>query len=76
VTRTRIIEAARKAGFAFSEKPVTVATLKTTDEAFLTSTTQEVVPIIEADGQKIGLGQPGKVTERVYTAFVDLIGLL
>jgi D-alanine transaminase len=76
VTRTRIIEAAGRAGLICSEKPVTVAALKMADEAFLTSTTQEVVPIIEADGQKIGLGRPGNVTLRVYAAFVDWLGLL
>jgi branched-chain amino acid aminotransferase len=32
------------------------------DEAFLTSTTREVVPIVQVDNRKIGTGAPGPIT--------------
>jgi len=39
------------------------------DEAFLTSTTREVVPIVQVDGRTIGSGAPGVVTKRLLDAF-------
>lgn len=40
------------------------------DEIFISSTTAEVVPVIEVDGKPIGTGKPGPVARRVYEAFV------
>ena len=39
------------------------------DEAFLTSTTREVMPVVEADGRKIASGAPGPVTKRLLDGF-------
>jgi branched-chain amino acid aminotransferase len=39
------------------------------DEAFLTSTTREAVPIVEVDGRKIGSGKPGPVTLKLLEEF-------
>lgn len=39
------------------------------DEAFLTSSTREIVPIVEVDGRAIGSGRPGPVTERLLESY-------
>lgn len=42
-------------------------------EMFLTSTTMEICPIIQVDGQPVGNGKPGKITRRLQKAFVQSI---
>ena len=39
------------------------------DEAFLTSTTKEVLPVVQIDDLEIGAGHPGPVTLRVMALF-------
>ena len=39
------------------------------DEAFLTSTTREAVPIVTVDDRRIGTGKPGPVTWKLLIAF-------
>jgi branched-chain amino acid aminotransferase len=39
------------------------------DEAFLTSTTREIVPIVQVDDRKIGSGTPGPITRTLLEAF-------
>ena len=39
------------------------------DEAFLTSTTREIVPIVQVDDRKIGSGTPGPVTQTLLDGF-------
>jgi branched-chain amino acid aminotransferase len=41
------------------------------DEAFLTSTTRELVPIVRVDDRNIGDGKPGPVTRKLLQAFRD-----
>jgi len=43
------------------------------DEAFLTSSVRGVVPIVRADGQPIGDGKPGPITQRVMQAYEALV---
>src|SRR5919201_49092 len=54
--------------------PVQVAVLRDedlfgADEAFLTSTTREVVPIVQVDDRRIGSGSPGPVTRLLLEKF-------
>jgi D-alanine transaminase len=39
------------------------------DEAFLTSTSRHVLPLVRIDGQPIGHGRPGPITRRLQQAF-------
>ena len=39
------------------------------DEAFLTSTSRDITPVISVEGRKIGSGSPGPVTREIQTAF-------
>jgi branched-chain amino acid aminotransferase len=49
--------------------PLTYADLVGADEAFVTSTTKELLPVVEVDGQLIGTGRPGAVTAKAHTLF-------
>jgi D-alanine transaminase len=72
VTRDKILEAARAAGIETTEEPITRSDLHTADEAFLTSTTAEVVPVVTVDGKQIGTGKPGPISARIYEQFVRM----
>lgn len=57
-----------------SFSPVSVKNIPDLEEAFLTSSSRGVIPIVEIDGQKIGSGNPGAVTldlQRRYDAWTD-----
>lgn len=72
VTRDKILQASRAAGITCREERVMKSDLFKAGEIFLTSTTSEVVPVIEVDGKKIGNGVPGPVAGRVYGQFVRM----
>ena len=71
VTRNRIIDLARSNGIQVLEKPFTVSQAKTASEAFMTSTSSFVVPVIEIDGDKIGNGKSGPVTIAIQNLYND-----
>jgi branched-subunit amino acid aminotransferase/4-amino-4-deoxychorismate lyase len=52
---------------------VDVLDLARASEAFLTSTTLEVLPIRSVDGKPLGEGRPGPVGARLRQALRDLI---
>jgi D-alanine transaminase len=72
ITRAKLLEAARSAGLAVTERRVTKAELPAAAEVFLSSTTAEVVPVLAVDGQPIGAAKPGPVSARLYAEFVRL----
>jgi len=61
----------RKKVLGFSEFEMKETIIKTGDlqsakEAFITSTTKNVLPVIQIDGRKIGNGKPGEITTAIY----------
>lgn len=69
VTRNSVIDLARDAGMRVEERVFTRHDLYIADECFLTGTAAEVIPVVKIDRRVIGNGQPGKVTEKLITAF-------
>ena len=69
ITREFIFEVGRDEGVDVREAALRDHDLYGADEAFLTSTTREAVPIVEVDGRTIGTGKPGAVTLRLLDAF-------
>jgi D-alanine transaminase len=65
VTRAVLRDSAGSADFKLVERPFTVAEAKATPEAFLTSTTSAVMPVVKIDGAPVGDGRPGPVTRRL-----------
>ena len=63
VTRNFIFEVGNEIGIQVHEASLKRGDLNTATEAFLTSTTREIVPIVKVDQCTIGTGQPGPVTK-------------
>ncbi|MDZ4714636.1 MAG: aminotransferase class IV [Cytophagales bacterium] len=61
ITRMKVLQAAREK-FKVEERNVTLDDLKNAKEAFLTSTTKRILPIIAIDDVPVGTGKPGAVT--------------
>jgi D-alanine transaminase len=68
VTRDVVLEVARQLGVPVREVPVLADELPRADEVFFTSTTNDVMPVVEIDGRPVGSGRPGPVTQRLYAA--------
>jgi branched-chain amino acid aminotransferase len=62
ITRGTVIELARREGITVVEDWMTKLDIYDADEAFLTGTAAEVIPMVTLDGQKIGDGKPGETT--------------
>jgi len=69
VTRDLVLGLARRAGLRVREAAIDVRRLARADEAFLTASTIEVLPIVRMDGRRLGGGQPGPVTRRLQAAY-------
>ncbi len=68
ITRDVTIDVARTLGLTVAERAFTVAELEGADEAFLSSTTNDVMPIVRVDAGRVGSGEPGPVTKRISAA--------
>ncbi|MFI5006379.1 MAG: aminotransferase class IV [Solirubrobacterales bacterium] len=69
ITREVVLEIAQRLALPVREQMLRPADLLGADEAFLTSTTREIVPIRSVDGRPVGPGWPGPVTKRILKAF-------
>lgn len=69
VTRTTVQDVARALQLTVVERPFTVEEAKGAREAFITSASNIVMPVVEIDGEKIGEGKPGPVAQRLRGAF-------
>lgn len=65
VTRRAVLRIAAREGLAFHERPFTVAEAKSAREAFVTSTSSLVLPIVRIDGEQVGDGKPGQLTRQL-----------
>ncbi len=66
VTRSEIIEIIKKKNLTLIEDFYTDRKLINADEAFLTGSITEVMPVIFVNGNQIGTGVPGKITKDIY----------
>lgn len=69
ITRQSVIEIAAELGLTLQETNLTRYDVFNADEAFLTGSAAEIVPVIELDGREIGTGKPGPVTARLLEVF-------
>jgi D-alanine transaminase len=75
ITRQAVLALASKIGISVVEKEMTPEFLKEGDEAFITSTSIEVLPIIAVDEHIIGIGKPGAITLKLqewYSYLYDI----
>jgi branched-chain amino acid aminotransferase len=71
ITREFLFEVGRDVGVPVREQILRDADLFAAEEAFLTSTTREAVPIVQVDERTIGSGKPGPVTWKLLNGFRD-----
>ena len=74
VTRTVVLELAKKDDIAIEERFMPIDFLYRADEVFLTGTTLEVLGVVQIDGQTIGSGQPGPLTKMLAARWALLTG--
>ncbi len=73
ITRGVILQLAKEAGFPTRETRLTRFDLHTADEAFLTGTGAELMPIANFDSRPIGRGKVGPITNRLREDFQKLV---
>jgi len=73
ITRDSIIQLARHFGLEVSETSLARTDLYGADEVFFTGTAAEVTPIASIDNRTIGNGKRGPITEKLQTAFFDVV---
>jgi branched-chain amino acid aminotransferase len=69
ITRAFILELGVELGLRTEEALLRDEDLLDADEAFFTSTTKEVMPIVRVDDRTIGPGTPGPITRRLLEGF-------
>ncbi len=69
ITRDVVMQEAKKAGIECHEECLSLYDVYNADEAFLTGTAAEVIPMVQLDGRKISGGKPGPITRRLLQLF-------
>jgi branched-chain amino acid aminotransferase len=73
ITRRYVLDAARELGLSVRERMLSARDFERADEAFLTSSLREIVPIVRIDGVPVGRGARGPITERLHVAYRERV---
>ena len=71
ITRASVLRYAEDTNFRLEERRFTVREAQESDEAFITSASNFVTPVIEIDGMKINGGSPGPVTMKLRDIYIE-----
>lgn len=71
ITRAAVLRFAREAQMEVEERPFTIAEAQEADEAFITSASAFVMPVVEVDGVAVGSGLPGPVVARLREIYLE-----
>jgi len=71
ITRAAVLRFAREAQMEVEERPFTIEEAQEADEAFITSASTFVMPVVEIDGATIGAGTPGPVATRLREIYLE-----
>lgn len=71
ITRAAVLRFAREAQMEVEERSFTIDEAKKADEAFITSASTFVMPVVEIDGVAVGAGAPGIVAARLREIYLD-----
>ncbi|WP_279356469.1 D-amino-acid transaminase [Methylobacterium indicum] len=72
ITRRAVMRLAEENGLTVEERAFTVAEAEAAAEAFFTSASAFVMPVIEIDGKRVGGGQPGPMTRRLRDLYLEM----
>ena len=73
ITRDTIVTLAKSMGYEIVEKKLSCDEIYASDEAFFTGTAAEVTPIRDLDGNQIGIGSRGPITEKLQSLYFDCV---
>ena len=73
VTRRTVIHLARGRGVNVKYQPLKLDQLSAVHEAFITSSSRGVVPVIRIDGVTVGEGRPGEITRMLRSAYDEYV---
>ncbi len=73
ITQQTVIDLAKDMGIEVIRRRITREEIYIADEAFLTGTAAEVTPVREVDARVIGSGSRGEITERLQSAYFDVV---
>ena len=73
-TRAALLELMRQDGVTFEERAFSEAEMRVAQEAFITSATSFVKPIVAVDGERVGDGMVGPVTRKLFSIFARHVG--
>ena len=71
ITRAAVLRFAAEAQMEVEERPFSIAEAQEADEAFITSASAFVMPVVQIDGADVGTGKPGAVTARLREIYID-----
>ncbi|MEP6894512.1 MAG: aminotransferase class IV [Chloroflexota bacterium] len=73
ITRTMVIRAARGRGVEVKYQPLELNQLPAVKEAFITSSSRGIVPVIQIDDVQIGQGRVGQLTKELMLAYAETV---
>ena len=71
ITRAAVLRFAKEAQMTIEERNFTIAEAQAADEAFITSASTFVMPVVNVDGTDVGTGKPGTVAARLREIYLD-----
>ncbi|PSK80994.1 D-alanine transaminase [Limimaricola soesokkakensis] len=71
ITRAAVLRFAREAQMKVEERAFSIEEAKQADEAFITSASTFVMPVVEIDGVSVGRGTPGPVAARLREIYIE-----
>lgn len=71
ITRAAVLRFAAEAQMQVEERSFTIAEAQAADEAFFTSASAFVMPVVEVDGAAVGTGVPGPVATRLREIYLE-----
>lgn len=72
ITRLVVIDLAKQQGLRFEERPFSLEEAMEAHEAFITSSSNYVMPVTAIDGKPVGNGGPGILSSQLRDAYLDL----
>lgn len=73
VTRRLVLRLARQASLRIEYHALRVATIGSISEAFISSSSRGIVPVVAVDGQQVGSGRPGALTQDLMRRYLDYV---
>lgn len=71
ITRQAVLKFAKEAGYSVIEQPFSIEQARQADEAFITSASTFVMPVVNIDGVMLGDGKPGPIARQLRKVYIE-----